>query len=718
MDNRELQAFEDYLKAMPLFGDLTDSDLTQLAADAQRIPLEANQPFEVNATPGLFYVVVSGEIALARKGFPDSLVRFGYGSVIASAQSTPSIFLETEVVACRSSMLLAMKWAAVDSLPDNAQRLRDTLIQAMSRTLMGLHIRCVELFKDLSESELLLLADHTEVLSVERGEMIMRQGDAADFFYVVVSGSLQVFRESPSAGQNVELIDLLQEGACVGEMAVLLQETRSASVRAHRDSVLLRISAQCFDQMLHRNAQLTLRLARTLSARLKQTTISTTRKIPIKTIALVPCCEAGAFEEFCRRLEESFEEAGDRITVLRSLSAAGSNKSMMPRLDESAFDYVLCPCDKETTDGRSSEWSRQCVRQADLILCVGVLEDRRSIAISEELHMARSDGTRIELALLRADGAHARRTAAWLDSTEFHAHHHLAIGNVADVSRLVRRLTGRAWGLVLSGGGARGFAHIGAIRALREANVPIDMIAGTSMGAILAAQYAMSSDPIQMLALTRKAYVAATSWADYTFPLVSLHSGSGTLSRLEEIFGDLQIEDLSVPYFCVSCNLTRAMPVVHDRGSVALWTRVSCSVPGLLPPVPWHGDLLVDGGLLNNLPVEAMRERLAGSVVAADVSVAVDLKVDEGLTAESSWSATSQMLRKIGKRPKLPTIMNLLMRSVEVSSVRDSRIAGTPAEIYLDLPVSEYAMTDFEKIDRIVETGYEYTVRRLKDMKN
>jgi predicted acylesterase/phospholipase RssA len=128
--------------------------------------------------------------------------------------------------------------------------------------------------------------------------------------------------------------------------------------------------------------------------------------------------------------------------------------------------------------------------------------------------------------------------------------------------------------------------------------------------------------------------------------------------------------------------------------------------------------LLVDGGLLNNLPVEAMRERLAGSVVAADVSVAVDLKVDEGLTAESSWSAASQMLRKIGKRPRLPTIMNLLMRSVEVSSVRDSRIAGSPAEIYLDLPVSEYAMTDFEKIDRIVETGYEYTVRRLKDMNN
>ena len=573
------------------------------------------------------------------------------------------------------------------------------------------------LFADLPESDLLVIANHTEVLSVQRGEMIMRQGGAADSFYVVISGSLQVFRESTKEGQAPELIDLLQKGACVGEMAVLLQETRSASVRAHRDSVLLKVSAICFDQMLQSHATLTLRLARTLSARLKQTTISTTRKIPLKSIAVVPLCEAYVFEEFCREIGEALQAAGSRIAFLHRQSVPRDERGQQAHVDEGDFDYVLRLCDKGTDEGPYSEWTRESLRQADLTLCVGVLGETAPKARLENLRSAPSNGARIELALLRGDGVQARGTAVWLDSFEFHAHHHLAIGNLEDTQRLVRRLTGRAWGLVLSGGGARGFAHIGVIRALREANFPIDMIAGTSMGAILAAQYAMTSDPIQMLALTRKAYVAGTSWADYTFPLVSLHTGSGTLSRLSEIFGDLQIEDSPVPYFCVSCNLTRATPVVHDRGSVALWTRVSCSVPGLLPPVPWHGDLLVDGGLLNNLPVEAMRERLAGSIVAADVSVSVDLKVDEGLTAESSWSAVSQMLRKIGRRPRLPTIMNLLMRSAEVSSVRDSRIAGSPADIYLDLPVAAYAMTDFKKIDRIVDTGYEYTVRRLNEMK-
>jgi predicted acylesterase/phospholipase RssA len=228
----------------------------------------------------------------------------------------------------------------------------------------------------------------------------------------------------------------------------------------------------------------------------------------------------------------------------------------------------------------------------------------------------------------------------------------------------------------------------------------------------------MDADPSAMLAKTRNAYVGRSSWADLTLPLVSMRTGAGTLSRLQEIFGDLRIEDLPIPFFCVSCNLTRAEAVIHDSGPVALWTRVSCSVPGLLPPVPWDGDLLVDGGLLNNLPVEAMQKRLGGSVIASNVSVAVDLAVDADLSSRSSWSATTQLLRKFSHRSRLPTIVNLLMRTAEVSSVRDSRVSGSPSALNLELPVSQYSMTDFDAIDRLVELGYQYTTTRLRELKS
>jgi len=268
---------------------------------------------------------------------------------------------------------------------------------------------------------------------------------------------------------------------------------------------------------------------------------------------------------------------------------------------------------------------------------------------------------------------------------------------------------------VLGGGGARGFAHIGVIRALREGGVPIDLVGGTSMGAILAAQCAMGRDDREMLAMTRRAFLGRPGRSDLTLPLVALHSGRATSRRLKNMFDDRTIEDLPIGYFCVSCNLTRAQVDVHDRGPVWFWARVSCSVPGLLPPVPYHGDLLVDGGLLDNLPVAEMRRRLGGFVAAVDVSVAVDLSVSTELAAEAPWSGTSQVSRLLTGRPSLPNIVNVLMRTAEISSVRDSRVSGSPADLYLHVPVEGIAMTDFASLDRIVALGYEYTMRRLEE---
>jgi len=225
-----------------------------------------------------------------------------------------------------------------------------------------------------------------------------------------------------------------------------------------------------------------------------------------------------------------------------------------------------------------------------------------------------------------------------------------------------------------------------------------------------------SSDEI--LAATRRAYAQDSGPWDLTLPLVSLRTGRGTIKTLKEMFGDRCIEDLPISYFCVSCNLTRAEVVIHDRGPLWLGTRVSCSIPGLLPAVPYRGDLLVDGGLLDNLPVDAMRKRLGGSVVAADVSVAVDLAVKGQLGAKAAWSGFSQLFRKLTNRPRPANIVNVLMRTAEVSSVRDSKISGSPADLYLHLPVDDISMTDFQKIDRIVAIGYESTMRRLEEWKN
>jgi NTE family protein len=319
--------------------------------------------------------------------------------------------------------------------------------------------------------------------------------------------------------------------------------------------------------------------------------------------------------------------------------------------------------------------------------------------------------------VLRSSAADPRGTGGWLELANFKSHHHVVLDEKESYERVARRISGRAWGLVLGGGGARGLSHIGTIQALRENGMPIDWVGGTSMGAIIAAQLAMGLSVEDMIRVTRKAYAGPSRSRDFTFPFVSMRTGRSTIDTLQEIFGDRRIEDLPTNYFCVSCNLTRADVVVHDRGPVWMWARVSCSVPGLLPPVPHQGDLLVDGGLLQNLPVEIMRHRCGGYVIASDVSVAADLTVNTDLTSEVGFSGFSHLVQKLRKRPTLPDIFRVLMRTAEVSSVRDSKVSGSPADLYLHPPLDSVGMTDFLEIDRIIAIGYEYALRRSKDWK-
>ena len=587
------------------------------------------------------------------------------------------------------------------------------------------------LFRHLDARSVTRLADESEIVEVTRGDVIMREGGEPDCFFVILQGSLEVFREGVA---GISVLAVLGHGASVGEMGVLTREPRTSSVRARRDSSLIRIPAGVFETVLQQNAQVTLLLARTLSDRLKQTSAAVARPAPLTSIAVLRACDERLFDQFCRRLMQAFARAGHQVGIVspstlapasddlddarRSFAESGDRLAAAVAALERTHNYVICACDLD-----DAGWSQWSIRQADLLLIVGGLTTGCSgaawpaelDALGAPLESAARHGTRIELALVRPSDTAPAGTGAWLDRARFDAHHHVVATSDADHDRLVRRLSGRAWGLVLGGGGARGFAHIGVIRALSEHGIPIDMIGGTSMGAILGAQWAMGCDVDQMLAMTRQAYVDRPAPRDLTLPYVALRSGRSTLQTLKRMFGDRAIEDLPTSYFCISCNLTRAETAVHDRGPVWFWARVSCAVPGLVPPVPFGGDLLVDGGLLDNLPVETMRRRIGGSVAASDVSRAVDLVVDKSLVPEATWSGPRQLFRSIIGRPRLPNIADVLMRTAEVSSVRDSRVAGTPADLHLRVPVDGISMTDFKAIDRIVALGYDYTARRLDE---
>jgi len=280
----------------------------------------------------------------------------------------------------------------------------------------------------------------------------------------------------------------------------------------------------------------------------------------------------------------------------------------------------------------------------------------------------------------------------------------------------VRNFTGSAVGLVLSGGGARGFAHIGVVRALGDKNIPIDFIGGTSMGAVIAAQHALGWDWQTMARVNRAEWPRCHPQKNYTLPLVAINSGKRMDDMLARMLGDAEIENLHTGFFCLSTNLTRAQAQVHRQGSLWKAVRASVSLPGIGPPAIENGEIFVDGGLIDNLPVTTMKKLCQGQVLAVDVSEQAEFK--SSLThsySVSGWKFLWQRLNPFAETPDLPNILNTLYRTTTVAGVRAIESAKVEADLCFEPPVSSFGVFEWQSVDKIIEVGYRYALTKLDE---
>lgn len=586
----------------------------------------------------------------------------------------------------------------------------------------------VPLFKGLAPELLAVLDRECERITLPGGAGLFRQGDAGEALFVVLSGRLEVVNE-PEAGERV-LVGELGRGASVGEMSLLTGERRSASVRAIRDSELLRIESARFAEFLAKYPQVGAELARSLARRLAQTTAtaSGTGAERVATIAVVPLPGEELPPGFVPTLLECFARGGlaaHRINrhilderlwkgasdVALGDPAAAAVVQWLAEQEEAA-DYVLYEA-----DSRRDAWVDRCLRQADHILLVG-----RSQAVPPPAKSARwfrlmglaSPSVRRDLVLLHDSAEAPRGSAAWRAATPLHGLHHVRVDRRTDYERLVRMLTGRAVGLVLSGGGARGFSHIGVVRALHELGIPIDLVGGTSMGSIVAAQTAMEWSPEEMVARNLSGFadmVGMRALRDATLPFVSLLTSRATVAMLKDMFGERDIDDLWLPYFCVSANLSRAQAVVHDTGSLWFWVKASCAVPGIQAPTFHDGDVYVDGGLLNNLPADVMRERNAGPVIAVDVNPPLEFAAPrESSAVLSGHTALLSRFGKAGASGALPSIFSLLSRSVGLNSIHNRKRISEYASLSLYPPLQDIEPFNWGAAAVAAERGYRHAL--------
>ena len=582
----------------------------------------------------------------------------------------------------------------------------------MDLQIRQLFLSQTTLWGSLPAKMLAVLARDMKLRELRNGEVLMHQGEEGRSLFLVVDGRLEARLAVPGTPPRVTGLGHIRRGEVVGEMSVLSEQPRMCTITAVRESRVLELSRSDFLAVVAQYPDVLFGLTDEIIRRRTETPPSA---YEVTSVALIPKSPKVDIDRFAQSLRLQLKEWGS-TGLMRERDAPdplwGDALGEALIRFERSHERVLY----QALPG-GGEWSRSVMRQADVILLVADADDDPGLSAFERASLFGGDpisAAPVELVLVHPDGRRSPQgTARWLGPRKVQLHHHVAISETADFARLARLLTGNANQLILSGGGVRGFAHIGVLRALQEAKIPIDFVGGTSIGAGIGALCAMRYSAQRICDTLRPFLRSAT---DLTLPMLSLSSGKSASRALQAMLGDPRIEDLWINYFAVSADLQRAEEYVHRHGPAWLAVRASTSLPGLYPPVPADGRYLIDGGVLNNLPVDVMAATRPGRILSVDVTQEATMEFpDPPPLAISGWRLLFRRLNPFRKRPRDPSIAEVLMRAGEVAAVAMSRInkADTQVALSVNPPVAHYRMLDFQSFDEIIETGYRYMLEMI-----
>lgn len=562
----------------------------------------------------------------------------------------------------------------------------------------------IPFLKDCPPDVLAAMDAVSEWFSLPAGWPLLHAGEPPDGVYFLVSGSLAAFKPGEAGGER--LLGYVRPGEPVGEMAMIAREPHSSSVFAIRDSEILKLSPAAFDLLVHAHPAMMEAMARIMLTRARALGRSNPRADP-KVYAFIATSPTIDLNLRARTLQGALKRLGARAVIVTEedeINTEGMNSAWFDALEqENDAVFLVSPI-------ADTRWFRTCLRQADRIWFFARADARPSLPLlpQEEPSPARQFKLIDVILLHHGMDRQAATTSEWRAACEAMRLFHWRGLDDADAARLARIIARRSIGLVLSGGGARAYAHIGVVRALREAGLPVDVIGGTSMGAIVAACAAMGWNDNEIEFRIRKAFVETNPLGDYVLPVVGLVRGRRVEDRLKEHFGETLIEDLGIPFFAVSTDLVAGDIRIHRGGLLRRALRASISLPGILPPVVdgEHG-LLVDGAVLRNFPVDVLKDFHRGPIIGVDVARKdtidpADFRDPPGFFG---WIAAHGL-------QAAPPIASLLMRSATLAV--DPWEGRSGADLLIAPEMADLDMRDWKRYDETIAAGYEAAVAALQ----
>ncbi|XP_055360193.1 patatin-like phospholipase domain-containing protein 7 isoform X2 [Betta splendens] len=591
-------------------------------------------------------------------------------------------------------------------------------------------------------------------MAVEAGRAVYRQGDKSDSTFIVLSGRLRSVIAKDNGKK--ELAGEYGRGDLIGVVETLTHMNRATTVHAIRDSELAKLPEGALNSIKRRYPQVVTRLIHLLGQKILGSMQPVSRPLAghsvalhthtskwdaetlasnLSTVAILPVSEEVPLTSFTLELQHALSAIGPTLLltsdiIQQRLGSAALDSVHEYRLSswlgqqEDVHRIVLYQSDSSLTP-----WTQRCIRQADCIIIVGLGEREPTVGELERMLESGAVRAQKQLVLLhREDGPPPKGTAEWLNMRSWISrHHHLSCprrvfsrrslpklrelyqrvfdkrpDRHSDFSRLARILTGNSIALVLGGGGARGCCQVGILQALNDLGIPVDMVGGTSIGSLMGALYAEEKSSSRTRVRAREWAMDMTSYfkkiLDLTYPVTSMFSGASFNSSISSVFKDKQIEDLWLPYFNITTDITASSMRVHTDGSLWRYVRASMSLSGYLPPLcdPKDGHLLMDGGYINNLPADVARSMGAKVVLAIDVGSQDETNLTNYGDSLSGWWLLWKRFNPLAEKVKVLNMAEIQTRLAYVCCVRQLELVKDSEYCeYIRPPIDHYGTLDF-----------------------
>jgi NTE family protein len=717
----------DRLRSVAGFSQLAEPVLRDLSTDMCVVPLGDG---ETLAKQGERFramsVVVSGALHLVytdRRGdshvLPDFLPGAILGEIIllSDAPALVTISARGPVLLLQLPIEAFERFAARS--PAGALAVIEAFRPQLHRHTLRVTLSQRDAFRDLDAQLLFDLESELEPVALYAGETLLRRGDSATSLYLVLNGRVRI--TSHAADGSERLIAEAGPGETIGEISLITGHPHTADLLAVRDTQLARLTRPAVERLLARHPMPMLgMLARSPLDRLQRPSSGRAAVAPATTIAVVPAAPDLPLAGFAEKLAAALSSLGEtRVLTSGVVDAAlgragasqafdrdGGSARLVEWLAEQELEhrFVLYQ-----SDAGCSPWTERSIRQADHVVIVAdAAGDPAPGEIETHVLSGRDlQHARVTLVLVHTSDSPPQQTARWLAGRRLERHLHVRAHEPRDFERAARLLTGNAIGLVLGGGFARGMANVGVLRAMRELGMPIDAIGGSSMGAMVAALYLIGWDLKRIVDDVSAGL--RQSFDDMTIPFLALKRGGKSSRLIHRSLGDVAIEDLRLPYFCTSANLNRIELKIHSSGPLARAVLATTRAAGVFPPVVLDGELHVDGGLINNVPVDVMRAFCNyGTVVGVDVSPPheLDRVVDYGQDVPGWRAMWHRFNPAAAKRSYRPSILKIAMRLIEFGGISYRLQTTRHADVFITPDLLRFKRNDFQAVEEIVEIGY------------